>query len=306
MDKTLSKETIIVTHSGSFHTDDVFAVAAITLFLKDTPYKVIRTRDMEIIENGDFVVDVGNIYNSDKDRFDHHQQEGGAGKRDNGIPYSSFGLVWKKYGEELCGSKEVANSIERRLVFPIDASDNGMETYIKSSENLTPYTIHNIIEDFYPTWKEEESGQDFDTAFVEVLKVAQKILLREIQKASDKKDGEVFVKKAYDEAEDKKIIVIDGRYPWETILLHCPEPLYVVSPDSQGNDCWKIKAIREDPEASFKNRKDLPKSWAGKRDEELAEVTGVNDAIFCHNKLFIAVAGSKEGAITLAKMAVDN
>ena len=87
-------------------------------------------------------------------------------------------------------------------------------------------------------------------------------------------------------------------------MSHYPEPLYVVSPDSQGNNYWKIKAVREDPDASFKNRKDLPESWAGKRDKELAEVTGVSDAIFCHNKLFIAVAGSKEGALKLARIAV--
>ncbi|MCK5096009.1 MAG: MYG1 family protein [Candidatus Pacebacteria bacterium] len=302
----MDKETVIVTHSGSFHTDDVFAVATIKLFLGDVPCRIVRTRDMEIIKKGDFVVDVGNVYDSEKNCFDHHQQEGGAGARDNGIPYSSFGLVWKKFGEKLCESKEVANIIEKRLVYPIDASDNGVETYIKSSEELTPYTVHNIIGIFYPTQKEEEKGQNFDTAFTEALEIAQKILSREIQLARDKKDGEVFVEKAYDEAEDKRIIVIDGRYPWETVLSHYPEPLYVVSPDSQGDNFWKVKAVREDPEASFKNRKDLPKSWAGKRNEELAKVTGVSDATFCHNKCFIAVAGSKEGALNLAKLAINS
>ena len=301
----MDKETIIVTHSGSFHTDDVFAVATLVLSLGDIPYKIIRTRDMEIIKKGDFVVDVGNVYDSDEDRFDHHQQEGGAGTRDNGIPYSSFGLVWKKFGEKLCGSIEVANSIEKRLVYPIDAADNGVETYMKSSENLTPYTVHNIIGTFYPTVEEEENGQTFDTAFGEALKVAQKILSREIQKSCDHKNGEVFVEKAYNEAEDKRVIFINGRYSWETVLSHHPEPLYVISPSSQGNNYWKIKAVREDSEESFKNRKDLPKSWVGKTGEELAKITGVNDAVFCHKAGFIAVTKSKEGALELARLAVE-
>jgi uncharacterized UPF0160 family protein len=38
--------------------------------------------------------------------------------------------------------------------------------------------------------------------------------------------------------------------------------------------------------------------------EELAQVTGVADAVFCHNKLFMAVAKSKEGAIKLAELAL--
>ena len=301
----MDKELVIVTHSGSFHTDDVFAVATIKLFLGDVSHRVIRTRDAEIIEKGDFVVDVGNVYDPDKNRFDHHQQEGGAGERDNGIPYSSFGLVWKKYGEKLCNSEEVASIIEKRLVFPVDASDNGVETYIKSSEDLIPYTIHNIVEAFYPTWKEEEGGQDFDIAFVKVLEIARKILSREIRKAQDEKIGKVFVEKAYNEAKDKRIIIIDGHYSWEETLACYSEVLFVVRPEHQNTVNWKVKAVRDDPISSFEYRKYFPKSWAGKRNEELAKVTGVSDAIFCHNKCFIAVAGSKEGALKLAKLAVN-
>ena len=75
----------IVTHSSDFHTDDLFAVATILLALGDTKdFEIIRSRDMSVIETGDYVVDVGGIYDPEKNRFDHHQ-EGGAGKRDNGI-----------------------------------------------------------------------------------------------------------------------------------------------------------------------------------------------------------------------------
>ncbi len=44
----------------------------------------------------------------------------------------------------------------------------------------------------------------------------------------------------------------------------------------------------------FANRKDLPEAWAGRADAELAEVTGVPDARFCHAGRFMAVAGSRE------------
>ena len=61
----------------------------------------------------------------------------------------------------------------------------------------------------------------------------------------------------------------------------------------------------QDPE-SFVCRKDLPESWAGKTDEKLAEITGVKDSVFCHTKRFMCVAKSKEGAIELAKIAINS
>ena len=213
----MDKKIIIVTHSGGFHTDDVFAVATLILFLGDKKCKVIRSRDMEVIEKADFVVDVGNVYDPDKNRFDHHQSEGDIGKRDNGIPYSSFGLVWKKFGEKLCGSISAALVIEKYLVLPIDAVDNGVDTYIKKMEDVVPYTIHSIIGIFHPTWKEEDE-RSFDDAFLEAVSFAKKILEREIRKVRDEKEGEIFVREAYKRAKDKRIIIIDGHYSWEEIF----------------------------------------------------------------------------------------
>ena len=50
--------------------------------------------------------------------------------------------------------------------------------------------------------------------------------------------------------------------------------------------------------------KDLPEEWAGKSDDELAKVTGVDDAIFCHPGRFIAGAGSFAGIMKMAQMAI--
>ncbi|MCE9517420.1 MYG1 family protein [Candidatus Nomurabacteria bacterium] len=99
-----TKKKILVTHNGTFHADDVFATATLSLLL-DGNIKVIRTRDPKIIASADYVYDVGGEYNLYKNLFDHHQK-GGAGKRENGIPYAAFGLVWKSYGAAICGSHE--------------------------------------------------------------------------------------------------------------------------------------------------------------------------------------------------------
>jgi len=302
-----NKKIKIITHSGNFHTDDVFAVSTLSLLLdkRDEKYEIIRTRDPEIIESGNFVVDVGLEYNPDKKLFDHHQ-EGGAGERENGIPYSSLGLVWKKYGEQLCGSKEAADKIDKRLCRPIDSADNGVETYKRVSEELFPYVLHNITLVFRPTWKEmEDKSRNDDEAFLELVSLARNILEREIKSAVDSTEGEALVRDAYEKSENKNIIILEGHYPWESVLGDYPEPLYVVKPDRQNGGKWKIKAVKNDV-YTFENRKSLPQEWAGKRDEEFAKITGVADAIFCHNKRFIAVAESKEGALALAKLAVEN
>ena len=81
---------------------------------KEKITEVIRTRDESIITQADIVFDVGNIYDPEHGRFDHHQTEG-AGTRENGVPYASFGLVWKKYGTQICGSQEIADSIDKKI-----------------------------------------------------------------------------------------------------------------------------------------------------------------------------------------------
>src|SRR3989344_8466592 len=96
----------IVTHNGRFHIDELFGIAAVMLAYPGK-HQVLRTRDMEVVASADVVIDVGGIYDPSKNRFDHHQ-EGGAGLRENGVPYSSFGLVWQKFGEQLSGSKDSA------------------------------------------------------------------------------------------------------------------------------------------------------------------------------------------------------
>src|ERR1035437_8037366 len=97
----LKQKKILVTHNGIFHADDIFATATLSLLL-DGHIKVTRTRDENLIKSADYVYDVGGIYDPALNRFDHHQV-GGAGKRDNGIPYAAFGLVWMQYGETVCG-----------------------------------------------------------------------------------------------------------------------------------------------------------------------------------------------------------
>ena len=77
-----------VTHSGTFHVDDVIS----TIFLSKIFKKInlIRVSSMNNRSvNNKLVFDIG------LGEFDHHQKNRN-GKRKNGIYYSSIGLLWKK------------------------------------------------------------------------------------------------------------------------------------------------------------------------------------------------------------------
>lgn len=298
-----TSSVLLVTHNGSFHADDIFACATLSLMLekKNENFEIIRTRDKEIINSGDYIFDVGEIYAPEKNRFDHHQK-GGAGKRDNGIEYSSFGLVWKKFGEELCGSLEIANRVDKRIVQQIDANDNGIDLYKNNFENIFPYTVNDVLSIFSLTSLEDMNK---DTQFFKALVWAKEILNREIKKANDKTKITEIIQNFYKNSDDKRLVIIDtpevSRYEIWDALQDFPEPLFVV----YKTDEWRIVAMRSDYN-SFRNRKDLPSSWAGLREEELQRVTEVSDAIFCHRGLFLAGAKTKEGAIKLAELALLN
>ncbi len=293
------KKIRIVTHSGTFHADELLAVAALELYFDGKPYEVIRTRDSEIIATGDFVIDVGAIYDPATNRFDHHQH-GGAGARENGIPYSAFGLVWKHYGEIICGSKEVAHAIDEQIGYPVDMGDNGIDYYGLVRIDVEPLILQFIVAMFRPTWKGEATH---DARFMELVKFLRRMLELTIVVERNKLEGGIIVEEAYQKTEDKRIIVLDGPYPWQGILAAHPEPLYIVKPKSQ-NGFWEVECVRDNP-YGFANRKDLPEAWAGKFDGELAAVTGLPDSVFCHNRRYIAVTETKESALKLAIMACD-
>jgi uncharacterized UPF0160 family protein len=288
---------LAVTHNDRFHADDVFSAATLQL-IHGEDIEFFRTRDEEEIKKADIVFDVGGIYDPSKKKFDHHQKES-TGERENGIPYAAFGLIWKEYGEQLCGSVEAAEKVDKSLVTPIDAGDNGFSFYDYSVEDVKEYVLDRMCHAFGSTWKEDEN---YDEAFFEVVKIAKKILEREIILAKHKIEALPLIEKAYETTEDKRFLVLSEYLPFGDFVKDKEEILYVISP-SKKDDLWRINAIQKE---RFENRKDFPKEWSGLRDEDLEKVTGVKGSKFCHRALFLAVADSKESAMELVKLALEN
>ena len=283
----------IATHNGNFHADDVFSIAALKCIFPS--FNLIRTRDLALISKADVVIDVGGEYNSDAGRFDHHQR-GGAGERENGIPYSSFGLIWQKYGLEICqGNQDVANAVDAGLVSTIDAIDCGHVEGVSQGISLS-----QTISMFNPTWQEDTH---FDTCFDEAVDFASRVLTRFIASANGGISAKDIVAKAIDNAEDPRVIVLDKYTPWKrTVHALSEEALYMVYPSNSGQ--WRIQTVPVEP-GSFEDRKPLPKQWAGLSDKGLQDVSGIDDAMFCHNGLFIAGAETFESTMKMASIALQ-
>jgi|TARA_R110001583_G_scaffold195535_1_gene375629 uncharacterized UPF0160 family protein len=283
----------IATHNGNFHADDVFSIAALKSIFPS--FNLIRTRDLAIIGQADIVIDVGGEYNPDAGRFDHHQR-GGAGERENGIPYSSFGLIWQKYGLEICqGNQDVANSVDAGLVSTIDAIDCGHVEGVSQGISLS-----QTISMFNPTWQEDSH---FDSCFDEAVDFASRVLTRFIASANGGISAKAIVATAIDNAEDSRVIVLEKYTPWKrTVHALSEDALYMIYPSSSGQ--WRIQTVPVEP-GSFEDRKSLPIAWAGLSDKALQEVTGIDDAMFCHNGLFIAGAESFESTMKMASIALE-
>jgi len=300
------------THSGVFHTDDVMAMAALLYLF---PAAVIhRTRDQAELDACDIILDVGGVYDAEKGRFDHHQK-GGAGARENGVLYSSLGLIWRHYGMDvirqiLSGGDHTARVhrlTDERLVQVVDATDNGQKLYPQqdpSFEGIYGMSVSAVISSFNPQWDEAEA--QFDICFPVAVKAASAILRNVVVRADAEVRGENLVRTAIDTAKDPRIIELKlGGLKWDKAVIEtAPKALFVTFLGADGT--WFVQAIPPALSTPFEQRLPLPEAWAALRGEELAAITGVEDAVFCHQFRFIGGAKSEAGALRMAELAIES
>lgn len=287
----------LITHSEDFHTDDVFATALLLSIFPDA--QVVRSRDADVLATGDIVYDVGRVYDPAAGRFDHHQL--GSTVRPSGITYSAFGLLWKEYGLQYCNNDTALFAmIDKKLVEPIDATDNGQQLIDPKIEDVRPFVIEDIISQLNPLeWV--TTDESYDGQFQKAVTFATAILERTRQACQDKLLAKAYVLERYREAEDKRMIVLDRHASITECITLCPELLYVVSPRADGT--WGILAVSVAP-GSFECRQPFPKSWRGQSADKLSALTGVDDLTFCHTTGFYAAAKTKQGAIAVARRAL--
>jgi uncharacterized UPF0160 family protein len=284
----------IATHDGNFHADEVFAIAILKLIYPKA--KIIRTRHKGKLKNADMRVDVGGEYNIKTDDYDHHQ-DNFREKRSNGIPFASAGLIWKHFGRKLVMSQEGWQYIEDALIQPIDAHDNGVKVY--TTDIIEPFTIGHIISTFVPKWDEEST---FYREFMQAMRFAQKLMLRMIDYANSIEKGNKKIRDALKESDGTILFMERPMPPMDRFLCENSKIKFVIYKHDEGK--WRAKTVPK-KFGNFALRVPFPKEWGGLMDEDLQEVTGVKDAMFCHKALFIAGANSKEGIIKMVNIALE-
>ncbi len=288
----------VATHPGNFHADDVFAIAALELV--HGPLEVVRTRDAERQAAADIRVDVGGRSDPAAGDFDHHQK-GGAGERENGIRYASFGLVWREHGEALAGGADAAAAIDERIVCGVDANDVGQTLVETLVGDIRPMSVSGVIAALNPSWDEALSPEEEDARFRQAVDLARGMLEREIAGAAAFGRARDLVAAAIRRAEDPRVIELDSNMPWrEAVVTNAPDALFVVYPKTDG---WGSQAVPREL-GSFENRLSFPADWRGRSGTELAAATGVEDAVFCHAAGFYASAGSREGIVALVAASI--
>lgn len=262
------------THDGVFHADDVFATALLKYI--NPKMKIHRTRELP---SGDILA-----YDIGGGQFDHHT--GTTKVRDNEVPYSSFGLIWKVVGKDVMGDEIKANIVDNNLVQPIDITDCTGEQNILSKSiylfNPLPYEVE-------------------ENCFWSAAATAFNILQRELANVRYKFSDEVVnkVKKYYDDSEDKHIIILEEPLPWMDILIPT-EAEFVVHP---GKDGWVTRNVPIE-QGTKEGKCYFPEEWRGLETYHLAEVTGIEDAKFCHKSGYLCITNTKESAIQLCKKAL--
>jgi uncharacterized UPF0160 family protein len=290
---------LIATHDGSFHADEVFAIAALGLL--GEPVEVVRTRDRDAVARADLRVDVGFRDDPASGDFDHHQR-GFDRARDNGVRYASFGLVWREFGTRISGGDpEVADSVDETLVQSVDANDTGQHLTQPLIDGTRPISMNGIIGGFNAQWDEsatpELERERFDAAVI----LARGILEREIAGAASGRRAQRIVREAIAAAADPRVVELPVNAPWKQVLVPAaPDALFVIYPKRQG---FGLHAVPREL-GSFDNRLDLPAAWGGLEGEDLIAVTGVAGARFCHAKRFLVVADSHADIMRLAKLAL--
>lgn len=298
--------THLVTHSGGFHADELLSSVILTRLFPEAD--LVRTRDAAMTAPGEgkIIYDVGRDYDADAGIFDHHQRPNPL--REDGQPYSSFGLIWAHYGRDYLRAMDVPqedldhihHSMDQGLVLPVDLMDNGALNPSVAGP-LAGMTLPVLLESLKPVFDDRSDDAD-DQAFGAALTVARAFVEAAVKNKASKRRAEAIVTRAIDAAGPSPILELPMGMPFRAAVekAGADHMLFAVHP--RGED-WALTTIRKSG-GTFESRADLPEAWAGLTDTALEAASGVKGAKFCHNGRFIAVADGREAILEMAGLAV--
>jgi len=322
---------VIGTHNGTFHCDEALAVYMLRLTEAYRDADVKRSRDPKVLDTCDIVVDVGAVYDESKQRFDHHQR-GFEEVFGHGFStkLSSAGLIYKHFGREIIASQlqfipddarvdSLWLKLYKEFIEALDGIDNGVSQYPSDIQvkyrNCTD--LSSRVGWLNPAWNEPFDSQTVDAQFSTASQLAGEEFLGRLNyygrswlPARDLVLAGLSQRTSVDPS--GRIILFNQYAPWKEHLFELEKelsvpaqvlPFYIVYPDETGGN-WRVQAVPVSP-ASFESRKALPEPWRGVRDEDLSRISGIEGCIFVHASGFIGGNNTKDGALEMAKRALE-
>ncbi|KAL0868295.1 hypothetical protein ABMA27_007825 [Loxostege sticticalis] len=296
--------------------------------------KIVRTRNPELLNACDVVVDVGAVFNHDKKRYDHHQREFNESlsslRPELGDKYkiklSSAGLVYTYYGEKLIqqlAPKEAPlNDDDLKIIFrkvyenfieEIDAIDNGVPMTEEEPRYKICTHLSARVGRLNPEWNSKQEV-NLDDIFQQAMKLVGEEFLYSVNYLINVwLPARDFVKnsieKRFEIHKSGEIMEFEERFPWKEHFFELeaemaiePKIKYVIFNDKPNS--WRVQAVPEYA-SSFITRKPLHPKWWGVRDEMLSDVSGIPGCVFCHSTGFIGGNTSREGALKMAVASLE-
>jgi uncharacterized UPF0160 family protein len=271
------------THDGSFHADEVTACALLLAFSLIDRDKIVRTRDLSVIDTCEYVCDVGGIYNPAYKRFDHHQV-------DYQGDLASAGMVTLYLKDQGIIDEKLYDFLNRSFIWGVDAHDNGRVT-IEPGVSTFSQVISNFVPPDY-----EASSEEMTKAFFSALDFAHGHVTRLLERYQYVEDCRELVSQAMKKG--GKVLLFDKAMPWLDVFFDMGgerhPAQFVIMPSGSH---WKLRGIPPNSKDRMKVRVPLPEAWAGLMDEDLKKATGIPGAIFCHKGRFISVWETKDDAL---------
>ncbi|KAF7808679.1 UPF0160 protein [Senna tora] len=329
------------THNGSFHCDEALGCFMIRLTDKFSNAEIVRTRDPQVLEGLDAVLDVGGVYDPSRDRYDHHQK-GFEEVFGHGFStkLSSAGLVYKHFGKEIIAKELNVNEdhpdVHRLFLaiyksfmeilltllkcgnqYAIDAVDNGINQY---DTDQSPKYVNNThlssrVGRFNLDWTDpDQSPEKENGAFQRAMTLAGSEFLDSVRfhvkswlPARSIVMETLGARHTVDPSGE--IVVLTKFCPWKLHLFELEEEMKIDPPikytlyQDERSKQWRVQAVSVSPDR-FESRKPLPSQWRGLRDDELSQVSGIPGCVFVHMSGFIGGHQNFEGALAMAKSAL--
>jgi uncharacterized UPF0160 family protein len=279
------------THDGSFHADEVTACSLLLLLDCIDREKIRRTRDPAVLDQCDFVCDVGGVYDPERRRFDHHQ-----------IDYkgsmSSAGMILLYLKEHSFIDPHLYDHFYKSLIMGVDQHDNGI-----AKLEIGTTSFSHVVSNFLPI-AYDVSSEEMNESFFQAID----FVLGHLRRMRERLKYIATCRNTVQEAmrQTGYELIFEASIPWMDNFFELGGEVhpaqFVIMPAGHH---WKLRGIPPSNHERMQVRKPLPESWAGLHEEDLRKVSGIPGAVFCHKGRFISIWETKEDALRALHIALQ-